>query len=416
MQQPAGVGMSESQFGVPIILGPDGSGTALARRRFASGDADSYDEAWLQTLLYQSPQVIPIDQIDRAYEPLVPICRELGTPAGPVDVLYATPKGRLVLLEAKLWRNPEARRKVVGQILDYAKELSRWSYEDLQRQVSIATKHTGNALFELVRQRYPGTDEASFVDEVTRSLRIGKFMLLIAGDGIREGVGAIANFLEHSGTLQFTLGLVEIAIFDMPNGGRLVQPRVLAKTVEIPRTVVVLKDGRLDAEASEEPADDRPSDPVNDERKARALAFWTGFLRNLKLDDQSQPVPEPKGNTNLFFSMPPKGGTAWVSCWIGYYGGNEAGVYLTFLRGPQGDAVYGYLEGQREAIEADIALKLTWESKNGKHSIWARRQFKDVLGPEERAEIHRYLGDGVNRFVNAFRHRLAKYEAEALAA
>ncbi len=35
-----------------------------------------------------------------------------------------------MLVEAKLWRNPEARRKVIGQILDYAKELSRWNYED----------------------------------------------------------------------------------------------------------------------------------------------------------------------------------------------------------------------------------------------------------------------------------------------
>lgn len=408
--------MSGSQFGAPVLLGQDGSGTALARRRFVKGEADSYDEAWLQDLLYKTPNVIPIDQIDRAYEPLVPICRELGTPAGPLDVLYATPKGRLVLLEAKLWRNPEARRTVVGQILDYAKELSRWSYEDLQRQVSMATKRKGNVLYDLVRERYADADEAAFVDEVTRSLRIGKFMLLIVGDGIREGVGAIANFLEHSGTLQFTLGLVEIAIFDMPNGGRLVQPRVLAKTVEIPRTVIVLKDGRLDAEASEEPADERLADPVNDERKARGLAFWTGFLRNLKLDDQSQPIPDPKGNTNLFFSMPPKGGMAWISCWIGYYGGNEGGVYLTFVRGPKGDAVYEYLEGQREAIEADIGLGVTWESKNGKHSISVRRQFKDVLGPEERVEIHRYLGDAINRFVNAFRHRLAKYEAEALEA
>lgn len=331
--------------------------------------------------------------------------------------MYATPKGRLVLLEAKLWRNPEARRKVVGQILDYAKELSRWGYEDLQRQVSMATKRKGNVLYDLVRERHPDTDEAAFVDEVTRSLRIGRFMLLIVGDGIREGVGAIANFLERSGTLQFTLGLVEIAIFDMPHGGRLVQPRVLAKTVEIPRAVLVLKDGRpADVEVAEEPVEDRPTDPVNEERKARAMAFWTGFLRNLKLDDQSQALPGPKGNTNLFFPLPPKGGLAWISCWIGYYGSNEAGVYLTFLRGPQGDAAFGYLQNQRQSIEADLGMQVTWESKNGKHTVWVSRKFKDVLGTEERQDIHRFLGDALNRFVNAFRHRLAKYESEALAA
>ena len=30
-----------------------------------------------------------------------------------------------MLIECKLWRNPEARREVVGQILDYAKVLTR---------------------------------------------------------------------------------------------------------------------------------------------------------------------------------------------------------------------------------------------------------------------------------------------------
>ena len=40
--------------------------------------------------------------------------------------------------EFKLWRNPHARREVIGQILDYAKDLASWSYEDLQRQISLA--------------------------------------------------------------------------------------------------------------------------------------------------------------------------------------------------------------------------------------------------------------------------------------
>ena len=44
--------------------------------------------------------------------------------------------GRIIILEAKLWRNPESKRKVIAQILDYASELTRWSFEDLEREVS----------------------------------------------------------------------------------------------------------------------------------------------------------------------------------------------------------------------------------------------------------------------------------------
>ena len=65
----------------------------------------------------------------------VAICTELNTLAGPIDNFMVTPSGLPVLVECKLWRNPEARREVVSQILDYAKELSRWSSSDVQREV-----------------------------------------------------------------------------------------------------------------------------------------------------------------------------------------------------------------------------------------------------------------------------------------
>jgi hypothetical protein len=38
----------------------------------------------------------------------------------------------LVLGEAKLIRNPQSRREVVAQALDYARALTGWTYEDLQ--------------------------------------------------------------------------------------------------------------------------------------------------------------------------------------------------------------------------------------------------------------------------------------------
>ena len=67
---------------------------------------------------------------------------DLNTPVGLLDILMVTPNGKLVIIETKLWRNPEARRKVIAQILDYAKELSRWNYEDLQRELNRRLKTT----------------------------------------------------------------------------------------------------------------------------------------------------------------------------------------------------------------------------------------------------------------------------------
>jgi hypothetical protein len=72
--------------------------------------------------------------IDAAYADHLPVCRELRTAAGRIDCLFVTRLGGLVIVECKLWRNPQARREVVGQILDSVKEIATWDYGDLQRE------------------------------------------------------------------------------------------------------------------------------------------------------------------------------------------------------------------------------------------------------------------------------------------
>jgi hypothetical protein len=50
-----------------------------------------------------------------------------------------------------------------------------------------ATGKDGNPLLELVRAVDPEVDEIQFNDALTAYLRRGRFLLLIVGDGIREG-------------------------------------------------------------------------------------------------------------------------------------------------------------------------------------------------------------------------------------
>ena len=217
----------------------------LQRRRLTQKTGEnSYDENWLQSLLFQTPEILPTGEFDPVFAPAMPLCRELPTDAGPIDLAYVSDQGRLSIVECKLWRNPEARRDAVSQILDYAKEISHWSYEELNaavRRARASDKHPGASLFELVREQNETLAETTFVDDVTRSLASGHFLLLVVGDGIREGVERIADYLSQSVGLRFTFGLVELAIFDMPEGsagGIIVEPRVIAKTVEIERAVV----------------------------------------------------------------------------------------------------------------------------------------------------------------------------------
>jgi hypothetical protein len=240
----------KTAFTTPLVVRPDQTSVPLERVPLARTEsADAYSEDWLQDLLYRHPRALPIAEIEESFLGLVPVCREMETPVGPVDVVYVTPSGRPVIVEAKLWRNPESRRKVIGQILDYAKELSRWNYETFDAAVRRARRREDGdqpkGLHELMGFAKDSLEAARFFDSLSQSLKRGDLLLLIVGDGIREGVGAITEFLEGHASLHFTFGLVEMAIYRMPDGGQLVQPRVLAQSTIVRRVVVEVRDGHL---------------------------------------------------------------------------------------------------------------------------------------------------------------------------
>ena len=188
------------------------------------------------------------------------------------------------MVECKLWRNPQARREVVAQILDYAKEISRWSYRELDEAVRSA-RRSDDTLFDLVRKDEGKLDEATFVDDVTRNLANGRFLLVVVGDGIREGVERIAEYLRQFAGIQFTLGLVELAICKLPKeatpGGLSVEPRVLARTVEIERAIVRRADANVVVE--------EPSTPATSKRTRRRRITEDEFYREVRTLDPALP-------------------------------------------------------------------------------------------------------------------------------
>jgi len=412
-------------FAAPFIVRPDKdkSSVQLVRIPLTGPKAkEAYDEDWLQKLLYRHPEALPVDELDDAFAGLIPVCREMSTPAGDLDVFYVTPSGRPVIVEAKLWRNPEARRKVIGQILDYAKELSHFSFDSLDGAVRAARRKMDGedpprGLVDIVGSKVRDLDEAHFRDALTRNLRRGEMLLLIVGDGIKEGVGAITDFLEGHASLHFTFGLVEMAIFQMPDGGQLVQPRVLAQSTIVRRVVVELRDGQLSAHEEdmaevEARADEQVSEEVLRGRE-RFRKFWEGFLKLLKLDNREQPVSPPATNTNQYFVMP-KGSNAWVSAYL-LQSGQRAGVYLTFAKGPIGDRLYATLAEDKVAIEKEIGIPIEWESDGKKHVISApERSYSGRLIEDHGPEVQAMMADRVNRFVNVFRPRLEKLVSESV--
>lgn len=231
------------QYVAPLLIPvTEGTPRALERVALSHGtDDQKYSEGWLQRLIFRFPQCLPAVELEPGFGRLTPVGLEMPTPAGFVDNVYVTPEGNLVIVECKLWRNPEARREVVAQIIDYAHSMARWSYQQLQDAVRKSVDAEGNPvgrdLYDFVRDA-DGTDEAAFIDAVSRNLRLGRLLLLIVGDGIREGAETLVDYLQMHAGFHFTLGIVEAAVFRLPDGDMIFQPRVLARTVNIERGIV----------------------------------------------------------------------------------------------------------------------------------------------------------------------------------
>ncbi len=243
-----------------------------------------YNEHWLQMLIQRNPTLLPVDQIEPALTPLVPICVELPVPSGFVDNLLLTPDGGIAVVEAKLWRNGEARREVIGQVLDYAKDLSRWTYDHLEAAARVATKTPSLNLYQQVYGQDADPDgEARFIDAVSRNLRLGRVLIIIAGDGIQENAEDLGGFLQRHVGLHFTLAMVEISLWRSPQGGAVfVQPKVVTRTVQIERAVVRLEQG-----VALEPARIQPASPAARPMTLSGEEFYEGLKAvNPSLPDQ----------------------------------------------------------------------------------------------------------------------------------
>lgn len=206
-------------------------------------DKPPYNEDWLQNLIHHNPQLVPAGEVEAAFENIIPVVRELPLPSGYLDNLYITSEGYLVLVEVKLWKNQEARRKVIAQILEYAKDFATLSYDRLNAEIRKLRKTEtwgDNPLYEITARDNPtALPEATFVDRVTRNMREGRFLLLILGDGVREDMASLANHLMHH-SLRYAFGMVQIRLFTMPDGTILAQPDILARTQTIERHVTVV--------------------------------------------------------------------------------------------------------------------------------------------------------------------------------
>jgi hypothetical protein len=181
------------------------------------------DEATLHTLVEQAPQMLPL-----AGSPhLTVVGREVLLGNGYADLLALEPTGQVAIVEIKLAKNAEARRAVIGQILGYAAYLQGATFEQFE-QVILAHHLQKRGFVNLAdavasEDQENSFDAASFADGVARSLRDGRFRLVIVLDSAPSELVRIATFLESS-TDKLVIDLITVSSYDV-GGTRLLVPQ-----------------------------------------------------------------------------------------------------------------------------------------------------------------------------------------------
>ncbi len=179
-------------------------------------------EAKLQDYLEEHPSLIPIEDIDENAAPLLCIGREVGVASGgSIDLLFIGKDGVLTVVETKLAKNPESRRTVVGQIIEYASYIYNWTADDVYEAANAYLKR---GLDEITRE----FGDEDFRAKIEQNLRSGKIRLLIAVDKLVEPLRATVIFLNENSN--FDIFLLQVKNFEESETRKVLIPTLFGPT------------------------------------------------------------------------------------------------------------------------------------------------------------------------------------------
>ena len=215
----------------------DGKLTALEEERFT-------DEDTLQRLIAEHPELLDGEQI-RPGDPRrwILVTREQGVPdtvgstaRWSLDHLLIDQDGVPTLVEVKRGANPEVRRTVVGQMLDYAAHAPlTWTIDELRRTFEGSVDEPDEELRKLLLTDGE-LDSDAFWEGVSTNLAAKRLRLLFVADAIPDELAHVVEFLNEQ-MPNIEVLAVEIKQFRSFTMQTLV-PRVIGRTAGVSGSAV----------------------------------------------------------------------------------------------------------------------------------------------------------------------------------
>ena len=199
------------------------------------------DEDELQRILECNPDLIPGDQI-RPEDPRrwLLVRREMpvvdpnmgDSQRWSIDFLFVDQDATPTLVECKKYKNPEARREVVGQLLEYAANAHYWTKEVMQGYAEESAKKSDTPLEEQIINLNPEGAESvgEFFQRVQDNLREGQIRLVFFLDEAPSELKNIVHFLNKQ-MERSEVFLVEAHQYEH-GGTKIIAPRLFGYTEE----------------------------------------------------------------------------------------------------------------------------------------------------------------------------------------
>jgi hypothetical protein len=181
-------------------------------------------EAHLRDILFEDPDIIPIEDLSAGADlsQVKLMLKEVGLPgSGSTDLVGIGKNGNIIIIETKLATNPDAKRAVIGQILEYAAFMHKREVEWLDE--IVRREKNGKGIMEHFEGE-PDWDSEMFGEKLRENLQEGTFTLFIVVDEMNPDLEQTINYMNE--VLGVRIYALELKYFQEKSGIEILVPNV----------------------------------------------------------------------------------------------------------------------------------------------------------------------------------------------